>query len=273
VHKFLSYLFNKEFDLARQFISNDASGAFSTMAKLEPIDESFMAKLSEMGRRWLDSCSAIAELDGVRLSDANQVMQIKLLECSVITEIVLDRDRFPAVQFAGRGGIGAEIGVWRGYHASQLNFLLKPATLFLIDPWKHREDGDYSQSAYGRIGSQDRMDEIYQSVLDRFKTNINRQQTIVERCSLANAMSIIPAHSLDWIYIDGDHTHDGTLTDLTNAMELLRPGGTILGDDYGTKGWWNFGVTTAVDSLLATHNNCKMLFSDKRTSQFAIRMG
>ena len=38
--------------------------------------------------------------------------------------------------------------------------------------------------------------------------------------------------SLDFVYIDGDHTLKGTNTDLAAWWPKLRPGGWLCGDDY-----------------------------------------
>lgn len=39
--------------------------------------------------------------------------------------------------------------------------------------------------------------------------------------------------SIDWIFIDGDHTYDGCLADLKAWYPKIRKGGLISGDDYG----------------------------------------
>lgn len=48
----------------------------------------------------------------------------------------------------------------------------------------------------------------------------------------------------DTIYIDGDHTHEGVMTDIHSWLPLLRDGGVMCGHDY----WPNHsGVMDAVD--------------------------
>src|SRR5690348_16539487 len=51
--------------------------------------------------------------------------------------------RFP------RGGVGAEVGTWKGDFAEQLLALTQPAHLYLIDPWEHREEGAYEEAIFG----------------------------------------------------------------------------------------------------------------------------
>lgn len=38
--------------------------------------------------------------------------------------------------------------------------------------------------------------------------------------------------NFDFIYIDGDHTAAGVLTDAVNAIQVLKPGGILAFDDY-----------------------------------------
>ena len=39
--------------------------------------------------------------------------------------------------------------------------------------------------------------------------------------------------SIDWIFIDGDHTYDGAIADLKAWYPKVRRGGLVSGDDYG----------------------------------------
>ena len=55
------------------------------------------------------------------------------------------------------------------------------------------------------------------------------------------------------IYVDGDHTYEGCLTDSVNAWRLLEPGGVIIWDDYH-KAHLSFPhVPQAVDRFLEDH--------------------
>jgi hypothetical protein len=53
-------------------------------------------------------------------------------------------------------------------------------------------------------------------------------------------------------HIDGDHTYEAVKADLERFHEQLKPGGVISGDDYGMVGWWEDGVTRAVDAFVAS---------------------
>ena len=49
---------------------------------------------------------------------------------------------------------------------------------------------------------------------------------------MASQQFFSQAITLDWVYIDGDHSQAAVLADLRAAWRAVRPGGFITGDDY-----------------------------------------
>jgi len=147
------------------------------------------------------------------------------------------------------GSVGVEIGVWRGDTSER--FLQRARFLHLVDPWavEPYQDADYSAylKKYAKLtGSLDPADfqkyydDVYQSVVDRFKG----KPVEIHRCTSAEFFDTFRGY-VDWVYIDGLHTFEGCLFDLQNALNIVKPGGWILGDDYGNKP----GVKKAVDAF------------------------
>ena len=63
--------------------------------------------------------------------------------------------------------------------------------------------------------------------------------------------------SLDWVYIDADHSYEGCLRDLILIEEKMKEDSFIMGHDYEfnmekCKTRWTFGVGKAVDEFCAT---------------------
>ena len=151
------------------------------------------------------------------------------------------------------GAVCAEIGTWRGDFAAQILSSARPLKLHLIDPWQHREEETYERAMFGgsaRDGQQE-MEAIYQGVLDRFRVNIDRGQVELHRSRSLEAAATFPDGALDWAYIDGDHTYEAVKADLEAYYRTVKPGGFLAGDDYGEPGWWEDGVTRAVDEFAA----------------------
>ena len=153
-----------------------------------------------------------------------------------------------------KGGVGAEIGVWKGDFSDTLLYKAQPAKLHLVDPWRFFDTGDYAESLYGGADAHDQsdMDAIYDGVRTRYATQIAAGQIEVHRALSVDFAGELADGSLDWVYIDGDHTHEGVLADLEAFYPKVRSGGIISGDDYANPGWWHDGVTTAVNEFVRT---------------------
>ena len=150
-----------------------------------------------------------------------------------------------------RGGVCAEIGTWRGDFAERILASRRPRTLYLVDPWEHRSEGEYERALFGGGGAagQSELDAVHRSVLERFAPAIEQGQVHVRRQRSVEAAASFADASLDWVYIDGDHTYEAVRADLEAYYRVVRPGGFLAGDDYGVPGWWGDGVTQAVDEF------------------------
>ncbi|HXB65450.1 MAG TPA: class I SAM-dependent methyltransferase [Solirubrobacteraceae bacterium] len=152
-----------------------------------------------------------------------------------------------------KGGVGLEIGTWKGDFSARILADARPRRLYLVDPWEHRGEREYSGALYGgNVGEQERMDAIHEGVCGRFEAEIERGQVVVLRASSLDAAAELRDGALDWVYIDGDHTHAAVRRDLDAYYDKLKPDGMLAGDDYGVVEWWDDGVTRAVEELAAS---------------------
>jgi len=124
---------------------------------------------------------------------------------------------------------GVEIGVWKGEFSKAIVDKVNPSALYLCDPWRFFPQ--YSDRWYGGTlaRSQADMDVIYREVVDMFKENPSVR---VVRDFSDNLFGYIEKNSLDWTYIDGNHSYEFVLRDLEISRDLIKPGGMITGDDY-----------------------------------------
>jgi hypothetical protein len=167
-----------------------------------------------------------------------------------------------------KGSVGAEIGVWRGRFSADILAVVRPKTLHLIDPWEFMADkGD---SIYGGMIAEQQadMDAIYNAVMQRFARQVSAGTVVVHRALSAAAATKIDDGSLDWIYIDGDHSYEGTRTDLESFAPKMRAGGLITGDDYRRSGM-AAGVRKAVDEFIAAGS---ATLEWQRDQQYALRI-
>jgi hypothetical protein len=68
-------------------------------------------------------------------------------------------------------------------------------------------------------------------------TQFAEAKRIVLRGTTTEVIARVPDQSLDFIYIDGDHTLRGIAIDLINAYPKLKPGGYLAGDDFTSSIW------------------------------------
>jgi hypothetical protein len=159
------------------------------------------------------------------------------------------------------GSIGAELGVWKG--ESSAKFLKRAKHLHLVDIWSadiYYNDGDFSQRFKERYGpiigeiTYDSVkkyhDKIYQSVVDKFKG----KPVTIHRMTTAEWFETF-TETLDWIYVDAGHDYDQCFRDLENSIKVVKVGGYIFGDDYGSnKPAAKNQVTQAVNDFVNKHN-------------------
>ena len=79
------------------------------------------------------------------------------------------------------------------------------------------------------------MDAVYESVIDRFRSEIEGGQVLVQRARSVDAAASFSDESLDWAYIDGDHTYEAVKRDLDAYYRIVKSGGFLAGDDYGRR--------------------------------------
>lgn len=148
-----------------------------------------------------------------------------------------------------KGSVCAEIGCWKGKFSNEILAQVRPKKLYLIDPYRYV--ASYEDSWYGgdKI-SQDELDKIFQSVQTKFSEPIQKGQIEMIRKNSLEAHAQFQDEYFDWVYIDGDHTYEFVKKDLENFFPKTKVGGFICGDDYATPGWWEDGVTKAVDEFV-----------------------
>lgn len=165
--------------------------------------------------------------------------------------------------------VGAEVGVFRGDFSRRIVDVCKPKKLFLVDPWQNFDEPSLSKAWYAK-GSPNDMDAIRAGVESGFAEEIARGQVQICHGMSGDILGGFADHSLDYIYIDGDHRYEGVASDLAHAMRVVKPGGVIAADDYTLGGWWKDGVVRAVNEFLGA-NAAKLRAVHVLGGQFVMR--
>lgn len=170
-----------------------------------------------------------------------------------------------------KGSVGAEIGVWKGDFSARILRVVRPARLHLVDPWTFMSGEPYREARYGGQVALDQaaMDDLYEGVLRRFARPIAAGVVEVHRCPSEEAASHFTDGYFDWVYVDGNHLYPFVRRDLELFAPKTKSGGLIAGDDYGVAGWWEDGVTRAVDEFVASGG---WELASRRANQFVLRL-
>jgi hypothetical protein len=164
----------------------------------------------------------------------------------------------------------AEIGVWKGDFSARILKFVKPTRLHLIDPWIAESGEEYRGARYGERVTQEEMDGLYQEVRERFEEAAWQGIVSFHRSTSAEAAPLFPEEYFDWVYVDGNHRYKFVKQDLELFLPKVKPGGYIAGDDYGSVGWWEDGVTRAVDEFVAS-GPCRLVSVEGHIHQFVLQ--
>ena len=125
----------------------------------------------------------------------------------------------------------AEIGVWKGDFAKVILSNFSNLTkYYMIDPWAHLPDWNKPFNV-----DDGTFKDVYAEAL--LKTDFAANRRIVLRGRTSAVINEIPDQSLDFVYIDGDHTLRGITMDLIQVLPKIKDGGLIGGDDFVNKPW------------------------------------
>jgi hypothetical protein len=125
----------------------------------------------------------------------------------------------------------AEIGVYRGrFAARMLDECPAIETYYMLDPWRNLEDWNKPANT-----TDETFERFYRESMDR--TAAHEAKRVVLRGTTTEVIDRVPDSSLDFAYIDGDHTLRGITVDLIRVFPKVRTGGWIGGDDFTPSIW------------------------------------
>jgi Methyltransferase domain len=174
--------------------------------------------------------------------------------------------RFRYLDMLPKGGIGAEIGVFRGEFTPEIIRVTCPRELHLIDGWWELYGECYpdwgSYTEHGRLQTRKMFEEARRRTRGKPVT-----------FHVGDDLAILPTFDdrfFDWVYLDTSHEYEHTLTEL----EILdrKVSGTIMGDDWRENPDAddpNAGGARAVRAFCQSHG-WKLLDPDRAFQQWAI---
>ena len=124
-----------------------------------------------------------------------------------------------------------EVGVWRGKFAKYMLTNCPSISLYYaLDPWRHLDNWNKPCNQ-----SQDILDNAYREFLAAVEPVMEKVSVL--KGTTSEMIHQIDDESLDFAYIDGDHTLRGITIDLISVYPKIRSGGVLAGDDYSKSIW------------------------------------
>ena len=148
----------------------------------------------------------------------------------------------------------AEIGSWKGRSTHALCSGC-PGTVTAIDHFKGSKGFDFEVEVHSKaVGDSD-------AVYKEFCCNMaGFSNLVVERKNSAEAVRLYPDGAFDMVFLDAEHTEEGTRNDIRAWRPKVKPGGLICGHDYCTA--WPT-VMKAVDDELGAVEVCGTIWFKK----------
>ncbi len=191
-----------------------------------------------------EGCTITVNGDGLLPHVARQMMKdVEPSAADLRAKAIFER-------LPNRPVVGAEIGVFAGDLSSRL-LSNENVTLLMVDSWKG-DGADYrDRSDWHASLSQERQDAYYRHTMSVIGFAGNRAKVL--RMASHEAAALTPDGSLDFAFIDADHSYEGCAADIAAWLPKLKSDGILCGHDYENTEHPEFGVSRAVDEFVARH--------------------
>lgn len=143
-------------------------------------------------------------------------------------------DLWLAILHEMRASQCCEVGVLKGVFAKTiLDGISSIESYIFVDPWMNLPDWNKPANT-----SNEKFESIRAEALS--KTSRHAHKITELRMATKDAVKHIEDESLDFVYIDGDHTLRGITIDLISLLPKMKENAFIGGDDF-TKNIWQHG--------------------------------
>lgn len=190
---------------------------------------------SERVRSFIRKITGCLSLEDMSIEERRSMWPgAKTLADEHIRNCRLLENRYKMLEQMPKNGVCAEIGIMHCEFSQKILEITQPQKLLLVDI-------DRDTIALAK---------------KKFAAEIESGQVEVY---LGNSPEIIQSwedNSLDWIYIDGDHSYGGAKRDLEASREKMKADGFIALNDYiyfSTSDFGKYGVVEAVNEFCVQH--------------------
>lgn len=132
---------------------------------------------------------------------------------------------------------GVEVGTDRAGYSKDILDRVPDVTLYTIDPYQPYKEGNEVKDAQKMI----EIENEARTVL----SNYPNAKLIID--TSMNAVKGFKPNSIDFVFIDGNHTFSYVYEDIVEWTKRVKPGGIVYGHDYKKDDERGYGVIEAVN--------------------------
>lgn len=147
----------------------------------------------------------------------------------------------------GLNGQGVEIGVQSGYYSEEILAKSNLKVLYSVDPW-----AEFKNNAYEDLANVPQDEHNYRYLQTVMRLMKYGTRSVCIRMKSENAIKLFRNHTLDFVYIDANHSYEGCKLDINLWWPKVKRKGILAGHDYldGKLADGNFGVKSAIDEFV-----------------------
>jgi hypothetical protein len=128
--------------------------------------------------------------------------------------------------------VGAEVGVYKGALSNMLLSRVPKLHLYMIDRWQ-----SYSKEEIGANGESNmslRKQETFNKAAELATEIANKyiDRAVIISSDSQKASKIFHEKTLDFVFIDADHSYDAVYQDIYSWLWKIKPGGWMCGHDF-----------------------------------------
>jgi len=183
---------------------------------------------------------------------------------------IVKREGLPALlTLLGLEGKGVEIGVLRGFFSEIILKYSNLSILYSIDPWK-----EFDKNFYTALDNapQDEQEKRYSLTIELLKKYKERSKIL--RATSQEAAHFFGTETLDFIYIDANHSYEECKNDIELWWPKLKKGGIFAGHDYLNAMFLpnrKYGIKKAVDEFIRKHKQELFVTSEEWPTWYLIK--
>lgn len=138
--------------------------------------------------------------------------------------MIINRLELPSLLSKLNAKKGVELGTFKGEFSKHIldNWI---GTLFMVDIWRPMSDEEYDDTS----NHKNHID-AYSICMDNIKGYEDR--AFMLRMKGNDAKKLFSDESLDFVYIDANHTYEAVKNDIKDWYPKVKSGGLVLGHDY-----------------------------------------